>query len=152
MDDPLVARARAIARRAHDGQTDKAGRPYATHPERVAARLDDPGDQVVALLHDVLEDRAGWDAARLVAAGIPGHLVTDVVALTHHPYEPRTRYVDRIRAAGPRAVRVKRADIADNSDPARLAALDETTQDRLRRKYARDLARLDAPATEPGSA
>jgi len=32
----LVAHAAALARTAHAGQLDKAGFPYAAHPERVA--------------------------------------------------------------------------------------------------------------------
>lgn len=37
----------------------------------------------------------------------------------------------------PLALRVKLADIADNSDEVRLALLDEKTAARLRRKYAK---------------
>jgi len=47
--------------------------------------------------------------------------------------------VERRRAcnATPIAVAVKRADLADNTDPARLAVLDEDTRRRLESKYAR---------------
>ena len=37
----------------------------------------------------------------------------------------------------PLALTVKLADIADNSDPHRLASLDAATRDRLTAKYAR---------------
>ena len=43
-----VATAKAWACRLHAGQTDKAGRPYITHPERVAGRMSLPEEQVVA--------------------------------------------------------------------------------------------------------
>jgi hypothetical protein len=38
---------------------------------------------------------------------------------------------------------VKRADIADNSDPIRMSALLPETQERLRTKYAEALRLLD---------
>jgi (p)ppGpp synthase/HD superfamily hydrolase len=48
--------ATALARRAHAGQTDKAGRPYIEHPLRVMHRLRGEYEQLAAILHDVLED------------------------------------------------------------------------------------------------
>ena len=40
----------------HEGQIDKAGLPYITHPQRVTGRLDSPEAQVVGWLHDIVED------------------------------------------------------------------------------------------------
>ena len=51
-----VAAARALATKAHEGQTDKAGLPYITHPERVASRMENPEAQVIGWLHDSVED------------------------------------------------------------------------------------------------
>jgi (p)ppGpp synthase/HD superfamily hydrolase len=51
-----VAAARALATKAHEGQTDKAGLPYITHPERVALRMESPELQVIGWLHDTVED------------------------------------------------------------------------------------------------
>ena len=53
-----VERARHVATAAHAGQVDKAGRPYIEHPADVAFRVRDhaPQVQVVAWLHDVVED------------------------------------------------------------------------------------------------
>ena len=51
-----IEAAKALATRAHEGQTDKAGLPYITHPERVASRLTTPEAQVVGWLHDTVED------------------------------------------------------------------------------------------------
>lgn len=50
--------ARAIARVAHAGQTDKLEVDYMEHVEAVAAGLADfdPDVQVAGLLHDVVED------------------------------------------------------------------------------------------------
>ena len=51
-----IEAAKTLATSAHEGQTDKAGLPYITHPERVAARLDTPEAKVVGWLHDTVED------------------------------------------------------------------------------------------------
>ena len=45
-----------IAARAHAGQKDKSGLPYINHPLRVMGRVEGEAAQIVALLHDVLED------------------------------------------------------------------------------------------------
>ena len=152
----LVARARALATSAHAGQVDKAGAPYITHPERVAARVaggtptgthDDAEAVAVAWLHDVVEDTA-VTAADLAAAGFPGTVVAAVLALTRAPGEDPDGYYARV-AADPLALRVKRADIADNTDPARVAALDPATRERLAAKYAHALAVLDREQAPP---
>lgn len=62
-------------------------------------------------------------------------MVTAVELLTRTPtVEPATYYA-RIRANA-LATKVKLADLADNSDPERLALLDEATRTRLAAKYA----------------
>lgn len=144
----LVAVARAIATVAHFGQTDKGGNPYIDHPRRVAAQVsENGGDRAVAWLHDVLED-TDITAEMLRAAGVPAHIVGDVELLTRRPDIPPEDYYDAIRGSS-RARRVKLADIADNTDPDRLALLDDATIARLTRKYAK--ARLLLGATGGGA-
>ena len=135
----LVATARRIATDAHRGQTDKAGAPYIGHPARVAAHAAAAGgdERVVAAawLHDVVED-TGVTPDDLRAAGIPDDVVAAVVAVSKVAGEAMEDYVARVKR-DPLAVAVKTADLADNTDPARLAALDEATRARLVAKYAR---------------
>ncbi|MBB5957768.1 hypothetical protein FHS29_004363 [Saccharothrix tamanrassetensis] len=131
-----------IARAAHDGQVDKSGNQYIGHPLRVMGRVSGEHARMAAVLHDVVEDTA-VTAADLLAAGCPAPVVDTVVALSHLPGESQDDYLRRV-AADPVAVEVKRADIADNTSPPRLALLDPATQDRLRAKYTRALDVLDA--------
>jgi len=142
----LVDVARAIATSAHDGQVDKSGRPYIGHPTRVAKNAAAAGgdDRVVAAawLHDVLED-TNTTAADLAAAGIPPEVIDAVLAVTKVPDEPVDSYFARINA-DPIAIRVKHADLADNTDPDRVRLLDQATRERLAAKYAR-ARRLLAP-------
>lgn len=132
--------AERVARQAHAGQIDKNGDIYIGHPERVAARVEGDGPKAVAWLHDVLEDTY-LDEHDLMHAGFPTEIVNAVVALTHLPNEPNPVYWHRVR--GNQIARVvKRADIADNTDPERMVLLDDRTRDRLSRKYALALAAL----------
>ncbi|MFJ8966886.1 phosphohydrolase [Lentzea sp. NPDC102401] len=129
-----------IATAAHDGQVDKSGRPYIGHPLRVMASMTGEHEQMAAVLHDVIEDTP-VTASDLLARGCPEVVVDAVVALSHLPEEPQEDYLRRV-AANPLALSVKRADISDNLSPARMARLDDATQDRLKAKYARALGLL----------
>ncbi len=129
-----------IARAAHEGQLDKSGVPYIGHPLRVMRAVTGEHEQMVAVLHDVLEDTP-VTADDLRAAGCPEPVVVAVVAISKVPQESQEDYLARV-AANPVARAVKHADIADNSSPARLSCLDEPTQARLKVKYANALAFL----------
>lgn len=116
--DKLYETALEIASRAHAGQRDRCGRPYIEHPLAVAAQLDDGPARVVALLHDVIED-CGVSPRQLRGAGMPKSVVDSVVLLTRDPNEPYLDYIERVKK-DPVAAAVKLADLAHNSDPARL--------------------------------
>jgi (p)ppGpp synthase/HD superfamily hydrolase len=145
MSDDIVSRAKALAHRAHAGQVDKAGRPYIEHVARVAAAVsDDPVAESVAWLHDVFEDSPDFVVANeREFFSFPDEVMKSVVAVTRtgHDLESDAFYYICIRMDA-LALRVKLADIADNSSEERLALLDEKTAARLRRKYAKAIAAL----------
>ncbi|MEV7685629.1 HD domain-containing protein [Streptomyces bungoensis] len=142
---PLTpAEVEAVARDAHAGQTDKAGRPYAEHlaavAEGVRARGGDTDQIAAAWLHDSIEDDAltrDW----LARAALTPRTRAIVDALTKRPGEGPEGYARRILAT-PGALLVKQADLAHNADPERLAVLPEETRKRLTEKYARMRALL----------
>jgi (p)ppGpp synthase/HD superfamily hydrolase len=131
----------ALATTAHDGQVDKSGRPYIGHPLRVMASVTGEHAQMAAVLHDVIEDTP-VTASDLLARGCPTVVVDALVALSQLPDEPQDVYLRRV-AANPLALSVKRADIADNLSPARMARLDAALQERLQAKYANALRLLE---------
>ncbi|MGW1592710.1 HD domain-containing protein [Streptomyces sp. NPDC002343] len=139
-----LAEIETLARAAHDGQTDKAGRPYAEHLAAVAdgvrARGGDPEQIAAAWLHDAVED-AALSEQWLEAAGLTARTKAIVRALTKRPGEPPEAYAARILAT-PGALLVKEADLAHNADPRRLAVLAEPVRTRLTGKYARMRALL----------
>lgn len=137
----VVERAKELARRAHAGQVDKAGRPYIEHVARVAAAVsDDPEAEAVAWLHDVLED-CSPDFCREFIDVMPSSVAIRVADLTRATTGNDPLYYKIIRS-NPVSLRVKLADIADNANEARLALLDDKTAARLRRKYAKALEAL----------
>ena len=123
--DP-IATADAIAAEAHAGQVDKAGMPYVGHVRRVASYVD-PADTdavVAALLHDIIED-TGINAAELRDRGIAQAAIDAIELLTRRSDQPTSGYYQRI-SEHPTAREVKLADLADNTDPDRLATLPES--------------------------
>ncbi|MGP9587215.1 HD domain-containing protein [Micrococcaceae sp. AOP34-BR2-30] len=146
----FVEAAVSIAERAHRGQVDKAGIDYITHPERVAAKTRAQGGSpeavAAAWLHDVIED-ADITAAELRDAGIPVPVIEAVEAVTKHSEESLEDYCARVRA-NPLALRVKLADLEDNTDPHRTALLPIESRQRLNSKYARVRFLLGLPSPE----
>ncbi|MFJ7073304.1 HD domain-containing protein [Streptomyces sp. NPDC098781] len=134
----------AVARAAHAHQTDKAGRPYTEHllavAEGVRTRGGTPDQIAAAWLHDAVEDDA-LSEQWLADAALSRRTKDIVRALTKRPGEPPEAYAARILATDG-ALLVKQSDLAHNSDPERLAVLDEPTRKRLTEKYARMRALL----------
>lgn len=123
MDDKLdymllLSGAIVIASEAHLGQKDKAGKPYILHPLRVATKLQDPRDQIVAVLHDVFEDCPGYSTEQFRDSF--GDEICDALdAITKIEGEDYADYLERVRQ-NPIAARVKIEDLKDNSDLTRL--------------------------------
>jgi len=140
-----VADAREFAWAMHKSQKDKAGLPYLGHLERVQARLLAMLDKVhdiqrsearqIAWLHDVIEDTP-YTADDLLDEGFHRDVVNAVKLLSKPP--GCLRYLDWIGHIAELGtlptILVKIADIEDNSDPERLALLDEPTRERLKKK------------------
>lgn len=144
-----LAEVERLARAAHEGQRDKAGRPYAEHlaavAEGVRARGGSEEQIAAAWLHDAVEDDA-LSERWLAGAALPERVKEMVLAVSKREGEELSAYARRILAT-PGALLIKESDLAHNADPARLAALDPATRTRLAAKYAqvRGLLGLTAP-------
>jgi len=108
-----LEKALEIAARAHAGQRDKEGLPYILHPLRVMHRVSDEAAQIVAVLHDVVEDTP-VTLDELRAAGFSPEIVAAIACVTHRREESYADYVIRCRD-NPLAREVKLADLEDNS-------------------------------------
>lgn len=130
---PTVHDAIAIAAAAHHGQVDKAGQPYLFHPISVASRFKDPTAQIVAVLHDIVEDTE-LSLSDLRNFGFDDEVLTAVDCLTHRDGESYDAYLARV-ASDDLATSVKYADIDDNSSGDRLRRLSDPERSRLGVKY-----------------
>jgi hypothetical protein len=129
----LLARAVAIAAIAHQDQLDKAHAPYILHPIRLMMRAQIIEEQIVAVLHDVVED-SDWTLDQLAAEGFPPEIITAMDCLTRRPEETYDQFLDRV-LTNALATHVKRYDLEDNMTLTRLASLSEKDLQRLQRYH-----------------
>lgn len=119
----------------HQGQVDKLGAPYYFHPMRVMMRLGrDAADaeKHAALLHDTLEDVPGVTPASLRELGYADDVLAMVELLTRPKSMPYHEFIDRIIASGnPGAMRIKLADLYDNTNGERLSGATEEVREKL---------------------
>jgi len=137
--ESLLALAIAIAYQAHDGQIDKAGKPYISHPLTVMAQMDTIESKIVAVLHDAIED-SDLTIADLVKQGFPEFIIEAIAAITKLDGELYENYILRVRSNAI-ALKVKIADITHNMDISRI--VNPTAKDFQRlEKYEKVLAQL----------
>lgn len=116
-----LERAISIAAEAHAGQVDKAGAPYIFHPLRVMLSLTTEEERIVGVLHDVIEDCAGWSLERLADEGFSEDVLEALASVTKQPHEEDDYNAFILRAAtNPIGRRVKLADLEDNMDLSRI--------------------------------
>jgi len=153
-DIELLRRAYVFSALEHKGQVRHSGEPYLVHPLEVADILAgmklDAVCVAAGLLHDVLEDTE-LTADDLRAAGATARQVEALEALCHADHVPNEEYWAALRQV-PLARLVKVADLADNTDPARIALLDPARQDYFRTKYRSALAVIGWDRAPDGTA
>ena len=130
-EQSMVDLALSIARKAHEGQLDKAGVDYIEHPIYVASQVDTEEEKAVALLHDVIED-SPVSAKGLLQAGLPETVVTAVQVLTKKKEQDYQTYLETVKK-NPLARVVKLADLKHNSDLSRLSSITEKDRERLKK-------------------
>lgn len=131
----IVTDAYHLAAQAHNGQVDKAGKPYILHPMRVASNVsNDDIAMTVALLHDVVEDTdVTLDE---LAESFPPEVTDALALLTHDKNVPYLDYIRAIRdSENQTAIKVKIADLNDNMDLTRLEHPTAKDRKRIREKY-----------------
>ncbi len=128
----------ALARRAHLGQTDKAGKDYIEHPLRVMENCTSDNAKIVGVLHDVVEDSdTTLDDLQQM------NFAPEVVALlTKSDDIEYSNYIAQIKNNAI-AREVKIADLRDNMNLSRIAQPSEKDFKRLE-KYRGALAILES--------
>ena len=136
----ILDRAKEIARSAHEGQVDKAGKPYIEHPMRVMKMGKSMEEKIAGVLHDVVEDSA-WTFEMLEKEGIPKDVMDALRCVTKlSEDEDYDHFIARVKT-NPLAVKVKLNDLKDNMDITRLEEVTEKDLTRLN-KYIRAYRQL----------
>ena len=107
-----------LATTQHAGQLDKAGQPYILHPLRLMLQFSNPTLQIVAVLHDILEDTP-TTAEDLKELGFSTEIIQAIQALTKQTGESRLEAAKRT-VLNPLATQVKYVDVLDNMNLARI--------------------------------
>lgn len=127
-----------IAKKAHSGQVDKAGKDYILHPTTVASYMDTDVEKTIAYLHDVLEDTdVTVDALRNI---FPNEIVDTLITLTHRKDESYFEYIQRV-SKSKLAKKVKVADLLHNLDITRIKEPTKQDYERLE-KYKKAILYL----------
>lgn len=130
---PTLERAIQIAATAHADVKDKQGQPYILHPIRVMLGVDDRHAQMVAVLHDVVEDTdVTLDDIR--KEGFDGRVIDALDRVTHKAGQSYAEYVVGCKA-DPIARQVKMSDLRDNTDLRRLLVRPD--------RFPDDMARME---------
>ena len=135
----LLAKAIEIAKTAHNGQVDKKGKPYISHPLRVMNKMDTASEKIVAILHDVVED-SELTLKDLTASGFSDRIIEAIDAITKREGQQYENYLARVMNNSI-AIKVKIADMTDNADISRIPH--PTDKDRARiERYKKNLPKL----------
>ncbi len=136
----LLQKAIALAAAAHHWQKRKKGSPYVLHPLRMVCALNTEAEQIVAVLHDVVED-THWTFDDLRREGFPEDILQALDCVTERKGESYDDFLTRA-ASNPIARRVKLADLEDNMNVRDLPEV--TPKDALRlSKYVKAWHRLN---------
>ena len=133
----MIEDAISFAAQAHQGHLDRQGEPYIFHPLRVMLLVKVAGgteiELAAAALHDVVEyaDTTVEEIEQFFGPAVAAL----VDSMSRRQGEEYVAYMERCVAGGPSAVRLKQADLTDNSNRARLTGLPPELRAELQAKY-----------------
>jgi (p)ppGpp synthase/HD superfamily hydrolase len=109
----MLSKAIVFATNAHAGQKDKNNQSYIFHPLRVMLNCSTKQEQIVAILHDVIEDTKYTLFDLRNKLELDGEISKALYAITRHENEPYFDYIDRVKT-NELARKVKIKDLKDN--------------------------------------
>ena len=133
--DDLIYKALELSTILFKGSVDKGGYPYVLHLLYVYSNVDTKEEKVIALLHDVMEDKK-VTKEELLDIGFPLKIVNDLAVLTRVKPMEYTDYIDNIIKNGSKeALNVKLADLENNIDLTRIKNPSVKDYERVERRY-----------------
>lgn len=143
----MLEKAILIATNAHQGQIDKAGKPYILHPLRLMFSRINETERICAVLHDVIED-TDITLDYLRNKGFSEEILSALDALTRRRNESYDEFIGRI-INNRIASHVKLADLCDNMDLTRIKNPTEEDYQRIE-KYRKAARRILDSLEEDG--
>jgi (p)ppGpp synthase/HD superfamily hydrolase len=126
----MLSKAIIIATNAHNGQIDKAGKPYIFHPLHIMLQMDDEDSRIVAVLHDVVEDTlVTLDVLKY--EGFNQNIIDAIDCITRKQNEDYFDYIRRVKT-NELAKLVKLFDLEHNT---KLSRLKKITHKDVERNY-----------------
>lgn len=144
----LLPTAIALATNAHGNQMNKDGTLYIFHPLRLMMKAKTENEQIVAILHDAVEDTeltlGAIKQAGLAASedGFDFEVIDAIHRLTKRDGQSYEEYLEGV-AESPLATAVKLLDLYDNINLTRLATITEKDLERAG-KYHRSIRYLES--------
>ncbi len=126
----LLQIAYEIAQEAFEGKVDKNGEPYMNHIYIVTEpftrgemeynnKIHNQDLEIVAVLHDLLEDCKDWNIEKLRDLGFSEAVLDALIAITKTKKESYSDYIERVKN-NEYATQVKIVDLEHNMDITRL--------------------------------
>ena len=127
-----LQRAIEIAKKAHAGQVDKAGKEYIFHPLRVMEMGKTETEKIVGILHDVIEDTS-ITIEDLTNEGFSQEILDALLCITKLSNDENyDHFISRV-LTNPLATKVKINDLKDNMDITRLNKVTDKDLKRLQK-------------------
>lgn len=138
-----MCKAIEIAYIMHEGQKDKAGKPYILHPLCVMASGKTIEEKIVGVLHDTFEDTI-YTPEQAIKDGFSKKIVAALKLITREPGLSYPDYIDRlINSKDKLALRVKLNDINHNISRARMEILPPEKAESLFAKYSKSKSKIE---------
>ena len=134
-DDNLVYKALEIVSVLFKHDKDKGGFPYFIHLLYVYRHVSSKEEKIVALLHDIIEDK-NVSKEDLLDIGFSNKIVEDVSILTRKKGIDYSKYIDNLVKNGSReALNVKLADLSNNMDLSRIKSPTLKDYERVEKRF-----------------
>ena len=133
--DNLIYKALEIVSILFKHDNDKGGHPYLLHLLYVYRHVDTIDQKVVALLHDIIEDKS-VSGKELLDIGFTQEIIDDIKILSREKGTDYNRYIDNIVKNGSyNALCVKLADLKNNMDMSRIKEPTVSDYERVEKRY-----------------
>lgn len=134
-----------LACKVHNNHIDKGNKPYILHPLHVMLQMKTTEEQIVAVLHDVLEDAESWikdNVREQIYTKFSRDVIEDIFAITRKKNESYDDYIYRVSQSEV-AAKVKLADLKHNMDIGRITNPTERDFKNMA-KYAKAYAKISS--------